>query len=392
MFLESSRFPTNLSFQRPGGATFNTDVQVLESGHEQRNSYWPVSRTELELGFSVRTLEEVQTVNEIFRACRGMAHGFRIRDWRNYKSVPITWAGPEDDVKADEISADDQVISIDTTTQDIFQLIYTSRFGVLYERKTITKPERISDGVYNVLLAIAGIPIPSNRYDIDSVPARLAAEAHETVGTITLAANVQKSISNITQAAAAVVTTTTSHGLSINDSVHFSSVAGMTQINGKRGLITAVGGANQFTVVIDSSAFTAYTSGGTINTRRQSTSFAVAIAGITKQRFAKVTSSGAHGLVAGDVGVFSGVSGMTEINTLTATVLEVIDSTHFRIDINTLSFGTFGGGGSLAVAERVTAGYVYDLPVRFDTDHIPLTFEAWRAAGVDLKVVELRLV
>lgn len=387
MFLESPRFPLNLSFQKPGGATFNTDVQILESGHEQRNSFWPEDRREFDIGYGIRTLEDVQTVNHIFRACRGMAHGFRIRDWRDYKSVPVTQALSDDDPDADPISELDQIISIDATTADIFQLIYTSRAGVLSERHTITKPVAGS-----VLLAIQGVLIPSTRYDLDYVPDRLAREAHETTGRITLAANIQKLISDITSAASAVVQTSTSHGLSMGDSVHFSSVSGMTQINGKRGLITAVGDATHFTVDIDSSGFSAYTTGGQINTQRQTTSFSVSISGITKQRFPKVTSSGPHGLEAGDVGVISGVAGMTQLNSATATVVEVIDSTHFRIDISTVDYSTYSGGGSLAVAERVTAGYIYDLPVRFNADHIPVTFEAWWAAGVDLSVVELRLV
>lgn len=386
MFLESPRFPTDLSFQKPGGPTFNADVQVLESGFEQRNQFWPESRREFDVGYGVRKLDLVQNVYDYFESVGGMEHGFRIRDWRAWKSVRITSAGPQSVVK-DPVSALDQVISVDTTTQDVFQLIYTARQGVFARKKSITKPV---DGT--VSIAIQGITIPTNRWDLLYVPTALAREGHETIGRVTLAANVQKSISSITNAASAVVQTSTAHGLSIGDSVNFSGVSGMTQINGKRGLITAVGDTTHFTVAIDSSAFSAYTSAGTINTQRQSFAFNVSVNGITNKPFATVTSSSPHGLIAGDIGVFSGVTGMTELNGVTAVVRQVIDSTTFRIDQNAVEWGVYGGGGTFAVAERVTAGYEYDLPVRFNTNSFPMQFEAWEAGAVSLNVIELRII
>jgi uncharacterized protein (TIGR02217 family) len=385
-FLESPIFPTDVSFHQPGGALFNTDVAVLESGREQRNSFWPEHRRRFTLGYGPRLLGKAQLVNHIFRACRGMARGFRVRDWRDYKSVPITRAGPEAESE-DAISATDQVISIDRATTDIFQLIYTSRYGSFFERKTITKPR-----VDTVLVAIEGVELGPTEFDLDYVPDDLAALGHETVGRITLGTNIQRTISNITNAPAAVVTTSTAHGLTDGRSVHFGSdIGGMTQIRGQRGTISGASGSI-FTVDVDTSAYSAFTTGGTLNTQRQNFAFGVSIIGIAKKALALVTSSGAHGLVAGDVGIFSGIGGMTQINSVEATVVEVIDASHFRVDVNSLLFSTFTGSGTFAVAERMTAGYIYDLPVRFDTDHIPFSFEAWEAAGVDLPVIELRLI
>jgi len=73
-----------------------------------------------------------------------------------------------------------------------------------------------------------------------------------------------KTITGISAAASAIVTCTT-HGLSVGDVVTFTQVAGMVEINRLRGEITAVPDANHFTVNIDSSGFTAYTSGGYAN-------------------------------------------------------------------------------------------------------------------------------
>lgn len=67
-------------------------------------------------------------------------------------------------------------------------------------------------------------------------------------------------ITNITQATQAVVTAA-GHGLSVDDPVLFKSVSGMTQINDMLGTVVAVSG-NDFTVDINSSGFSAYSSGG----------------------------------------------------------------------------------------------------------------------------------
>ena len=70
-------------------------------------------------------------------------------------------------------------------------------------------------------------------------------------------------VTGITQAASAVVTCV-GHGLSVGNRVFFAAVTGMTQINGLYGTVTQVTGANTFVVNIDSTAFTAYAAGGTV--------------------------------------------------------------------------------------------------------------------------------
>jgi len=67
-------------------------------------------------------------------------------------------------------------------------------------------------------------------------------------------------ITGITAAASAVVTA--ANDFSANDIVRFTSVAGMTEINGLCGTVSSPSGTG-FTVNINSSGFTAYTSGGT---------------------------------------------------------------------------------------------------------------------------------
>lgn len=74
---------------------------------------------------------------------------------------------------------------------------------------------------------------------------------------------VSTSITNISQASAALITST-SHGLSMGDTVTISGVTGMTQINGLIGVVLTVPDANSFTVNIDTTSFTAYSSTGVV--------------------------------------------------------------------------------------------------------------------------------
>lgn len=75
-------------------------------------------------------------------------------------------------------------------------------------------------------------------------------------------ARLPATITNITQATTATVTTSVAHNYANGDIVHISGVVGMVEINGLEAAISAVG-ATTFDISINTSAFTAYTSGGT---------------------------------------------------------------------------------------------------------------------------------
>ena len=70
-----------------------------------------------------------------------------------------------------------------------------------------------------------------------------------------------KTITNISNATDAQVTVT-AHGLNMGQAIEFQYVAGMTQINGLTGIVQSIIDANNFTVNINSTNFTAYSSGG----------------------------------------------------------------------------------------------------------------------------------
>lgn len=77
-------------------------------------------------------------------------------------------------------------------------------------------------------------------------------------------ASTNKTITAISKAANAVVTSAT-HGLSVGDIVGFHGVLGMTQINTLTGVVQSVPTANTFSVNINSTGFSTYSSGGIAN-------------------------------------------------------------------------------------------------------------------------------
>ena len=72
-----------------------------------------------------------------------------------------------------------------------------------------------------------------------------------------------KTITGITKANPAVVTTSTSHGYSNGDDIWINSVGGMTEVNGRRFTIGNVTSTTFELTGVDSTNYTTYTSGGT---------------------------------------------------------------------------------------------------------------------------------
>jgi uncharacterized protein (TIGR02217 family) len=142
MAFHEVRFPTEISRGAHGGPERRTDVVVLGSGHEERNSRWAHSRRSYNAGYGVKSLDDLYAVIAFFEERRGRLYGFRWRDHGDWKSCP-----PEQTP-----SALDQVIGTGDGTTSLFQLKKT--YGALYApcSREIRKP---IDG--SVLVAVAGV-------------------------------------------------------------------------------------------------------------------------------------------------------------------------------------------------------------------------------------------
>jgi uncharacterized protein (TIGR02217 family) len=82
------RFPTAIAFQSSGGPERKTEIVTLGSGFEQRNAVWANSRRRYDVGYGVKTLDDLHTVIAFFEARMGRLYGFRFRDFADCKSCP----------------------------------------------------------------------------------------------------------------------------------------------------------------------------------------------------------------------------------------------------------------------------------------------------------------
>lgn len=86
MSFHEVRFPTGISRGAQGGPERRTDVVVLGSGFEERNSRWIASRRSYDAGYGVCSLDALYEVIAFFEERRGRFHGFRWRDHADWKS------------------------------------------------------------------------------------------------------------------------------------------------------------------------------------------------------------------------------------------------------------------------------------------------------------------
>ena len=130
MAFHEVRFPPTLSFGAIGGPHRRTDVVTLANGFEERNTPWAHSRRSYDAGAGMRSLDDLQLVIGFFEARMGQMHGFRWKDWADFKSSA---AGLEP-------VFDDQTIGYGDGVTDQFQIMKTYRSGEQFYRRPISKP------------------------------------------------------------------------------------------------------------------------------------------------------------------------------------------------------------------------------------------------------------
>jgi uncharacterized protein (TIGR02217 family) len=130
MAFHEVRFPADLSFGSVGGPERRTDIVLLTSGFEERNTPWAHSRRRYDAGLGLRSLDDVEALIAFFEARQGQLHAFRWKDWADFKSsLPSRVPSPED-----------QVIAIGDGATRSFQLTKTYKSGSESYARPITKP------------------------------------------------------------------------------------------------------------------------------------------------------------------------------------------------------------------------------------------------------------
>lgn len=231
------------------GASYSDEYQVeitqTANGSEYRRLVHPYPRRVYNVMYTQQTANMWSQILALYHRAYGMFAGFRVKAMDDY-TTNARIAAP---------TATDQTLEV-ITAGTVYQLQVAYGTGgtplaIGEPVRTIFKPVASTTKI-----AIGSIEQPATAWSVAT-----------TTGRVTFAANKTRSITAITKAASAVVTVG-AHTFVVGESVHFTGVVGMTEINGQRGLITAIG-ATDITVAINSTAFTAYTSGGTVNTNPQ---------------------------------------------------------------------------------------------------------------------------
>ncbi len=152
MAFHEVRFPDDIAWGVTGGPKFKTGILDLSSGFEHRNIDWQDARAEYLAAYGLKDQDELNVLLAFFYTRRGRAHGFRFKDWTDFKI-----GTPGDSATAQRIALGD-----DSTT--VFQLFkrYTSG-GVDYDRPM----EKISADLTTEVYLDASLQTITTHYTLD---------------------------------------------------------------------------------------------------------------------------------------------------------------------------------------------------------------------------------
>ena len=161
MAFHEVRFPDDISRGARGGPERRTQVVELASGDEERNASWADSRRRYDAAYGVRRADDLAAVIAFFEARNGRLHGFRWKDWGDYRSgLPSTPVTPID-----------QVLATGDGDTETFQLVKRYESGAQSWVRRIVKP-------------VAG----TVRVALDGVEALSGWSVETTTGVVTFAA------------------------------------------------------------------------------------------------------------------------------------------------------------------------------------------------------------
>ena len=148
------QFPKKISFGSRGGPMRKTTIVTSASGGEERNSLWANSLRIYDIGYGIKTLNDIHDIIDFFEERRGQFYGFRYFDKLDYKSsAPLS-----------NPSFDDQILGQADGVQVEFQL--QRLYGDLHARweRKIIKPI-----LGSVTVGIDGVEIASSEWQVNSI-------------------------------------------------------------------------------------------------------------------------------------------------------------------------------------------------------------------------------
>jgi uncharacterized protein (TIGR02217 family) len=164
--------PPGIALGARGGPERLTEVVTLGSGHEERNTPWAASRRRWNVGYGLRSLNDVHALIGFFEARRGRLHGFRFRDGADWRSGP----------PLDPVTPFDQTIGTGDGAGTQFQLIKTYVSGSESETRIIRKPVGGT-----VAAAVDGVPLDTEDFTIDAATGMVTLTTPPSAGAVVTA-------------------------------------------------------------------------------------------------------------------------------------------------------------------------------------------------------------
>ncbi|CAA2141469.1 DUF2460 domain-containing protein [Hyphomicrobium sp. ghe19] len=132
-------FPFDISYSSIGATRFTTDVTMVDSGDDQRNSRWSQPLMEYDVAYGVRTMEQLQGLIAFFRAVKGRLYSFLYLDHADHKSTQAT---REESRSVPDIHWTDQPLGTGDGITKVFQLQkkYATPGGSYANYRPIYKP------------------------------------------------------------------------------------------------------------------------------------------------------------------------------------------------------------------------------------------------------------
>lgn len=232
--------------------TFVVDVTETSSSNEFRVLKVPIPQRYFSVSMNIDNAKFVTDVMDIFQVVYGRYAGFRYKCWDDYSTHADGLSAP---------TAFDHTCTL--LSAGVYQL--TKEYGLSKTALgTIGRPRR------NLFKPVTG----TTRVSVAGVEVLNTPAVNWSVSTVTgqvTFTNKSSTVSGVITKTSQAVVPCAGHTFVVGESVVFASCVGMTQINGLRGLITAVSSGVSITVNINSTSFGTWTSGGTINTRPSGT-------------------------------------------------------------------------------------------------------------------------
>lgn len=237
-FLESPRFPDDLSFWALGGVCYNTTVVGSTSGREQRNTLWQFGRGRWDLqntfrkNGAVTDQLTVQFLRNFFRYVKGQAYGFRFRDWTDYQDEGNGLLGAP-------ISSYTQIVTPSGAGSGVPQYQMFKQYAAtpLTDYRIITKPCQVA-GAPALAVNRNGAPVTigtgAGQCQIDT-----------TTGLVTFTADSSAAASGwVAGATTKFNVGAVPSGWAVGKSLYFANISGDTAgvLNGQAVQITAISG------------------------------------------------------------------------------------------------------------------------------------------------------